>query len=245
MVETLSVGQYQVEVNRRKGLRGMNLSVKPDGQVRIRCNTRRPKADIEDFILSSADFIARRLEQIRELDSQHPRREFVSNEQFLWMGSPLKLDVIWSWNKRIKIRRIETGLEMLAPVVSTPAERLKALIEFYREEARAWFEARVGIWSRITGFEPKSLSVRGQRTLWGSCTSDGALSLNWKLMCCPAEVIDYVVLHELCHLREQNHSVRFWSLVERFMPDYKKHRKWLAERQQEIARQFMLKYPQL
>jgi predicted metal-dependent hydrolase len=238
--ELIAIGQYQVEVNRRRGFRGMNLAVKADGRIRVRCNVRRARPEIEDFVFSCADFIARRREQIRELEQKHPLRSFVSGESLLWMGAPVTLDVVWSWNKKIKIGRTESGFEMLAPVVTTPAERLKALEKFYRGEARCWLEARVEFWRRVMGFGPRSLTIRGQRTLWGSCTSEGAVSLNWKLMSCPPEVIDYVVVHELCHLKEQNHSARYWALVSSFIPNYRELRKWLKDHQQQITRQFLV-----
>ena len=73
------------------------------------------------------------------------------------------------------------------------------------------------------------ISIRAQKTRWGSCSSKGTLSFNWKLLLAPQEVIDYVVIHELCHLCEMNHSDRFWALVESIQPDYKLHRKWLKD----------------
>ena len=71
--------------------------------------------------------------------------------------------------------------------------------------------------------------IAGQKTRWGSCSSNKTLSFNWKLMLAPPKVLDYVVVHEICHLREMNHSPRFWALVESLMPDYKQQRKWLKE----------------
>lgn len=239
--EIIAVGPDRVEIRRRRGLRGMSLSVQPDGNIRVRCNLRRGYLDIEQFVLASADFIEKRREQVREVEAQFPRRSFISGETFLWMGVPVVLDVVWSWDQRIKVKRTETGFEMIAPVVCTPEERLKALSKFYRREAKAWLAARVEFWSRIMGFGPESVTVRGQRTLWGSCTAAGAVSLNWKLMSCTPEAIDYVVVHELCHLKEQNHSARFWALVAGFMADYKTHRRWLKDHQQAIARQFLVR----
>jgi predicted metal-dependent hydrolase len=81
-------------------------------------------------------------------------------------------------------------------------------------------------WSRI--------EIRDQRSRWGSCSSRGTLSFNWRLVLAPFEVLDYVVVHELCHLREANHSDRFWSLVEARRPDWRVHRDWLHEHGPEL-----------
>ena len=78
------------------------------------------------------------------------------------------------------------------------------------------------------------ITIRNQVTRWGSCSSKGNLNFNCLLMLCPPEVLDYVVVHELCHLKEMNHSKRFWELVAQFCPEYEKYKKWLKERGNEL-----------
>jgi predicted metal-dependent hydrolase len=79
------------------------------------------------------------------------------------------------------------------------------------------------------GVKPARIQIRDQRSRWGSCSTRGTLSFNWRLVLAPLDVLDYVVVHELCHLREPNHSRRFWRLVERHRPDWRQHRDWLHE----------------
>ena len=96
------------------------------------------------------------------------------------------------------------------------------------EEKRGWIEAeRLGV-------EYARIRIGGQRTLWGSCSSGGTLSFNWRLVLAPFEVLDYVVVHELCHLRVPNHSRRFWALVERRRPKWRDQRAWLREHGPEL-----------
>jgi hypothetical protein len=80
-----------------------------------------------------------------------------------------------------------------------------------------------------TGLKPKSVEVKTYKARWGSCRITGEIQLNWKLIMAPVEVIDYVIIHELCHLKHHNHSVRFWGLVEQFESAYRIHRLWLRE----------------
>ena len=78
------------------------------------------------------------------------------------------------------------------------------------------------------GVEVTGIAIRAQRTRWGSCSTNGTLSFNWRLVLAPLEVLDYVVVHELCHLRVPNHSRRFWRLVESRRPDWRRQRDWLS-----------------
>ena len=84
------------------------------------------------------------------------------------------------------------------------------------------------------GVEYRRIRIGGQRTLWGSCSSRGTLSFNWRLVLAPSEVLDYVVVHELCHLRVPNHSRHFWALVERHRPDWRRQRDWLRDHGPEL-----------
>jgi len=84
------------------------------------------------------------------------------------------------------------------------------------------------------GVEPKRIQIRDQRSRWGSCSTAGTLSFNWRLVLAPLEVLDYVVVHELCHLREPNHSPRFWALVEGRRPTWRAQRDWLHEHGPEL-----------
>lgn len=110
----------------------------------------------------------------------------------------------------------------------TPEQR-SALEKRYRETAKEYFPKRAAYYAAFLGVSYDRIRIAGQKTRWGSCSSNKTLSFNWKLMLAPPKVLDYVVVHEICHLREMNHSPRFWALVESLMPDYKQQRKWLKE----------------
>jgi len=104
-----------------------------------------------------------------------------------------------------------------------------ALVNKHKKYARKIFEAKVAYFSQFTGGNYTGITVRDQKTRWGSCSGRGTLSFNWRLILAPTEILDYVVVHELCHLTHMNHSKEFWKLVESVIPDYKIRRKWLKE----------------
>ena len=114
----------------------------------------------------------------------------------------------------------------------TPSDRVKLSpreLETLRERARVLVEARLKFFAPKVGVTYNRVTIRAQRTRWGSCSSLGNLNFNCLLALVPAEVLDYVVVHELCHRKELNHSDRFWQEVAKVLPDYKIRRKWLKE----------------
>ena len=115
------------------------------------------------------------------------------------------------------------GLERLAVSESEARIAAREVISALAEEEAP----RIGV-------RYARLRIGDQRTLWGSCSARGTISFNWRLVLAPLEVLDYVVVHELCHLREHNHSASFWKLVEARRPDYRAHREWLDEHGPEL-----------
>ncbi|SHK65460.1 M48 family metallopeptidase [Hespellia stercorisuis] len=99
----------------------------------------------------------------------------------------------------------------------------------YREQARQAIIPRVNYFAERMELRPNSIRIKEQKSRWGSCSSKRNLNFNWRLVLMPQEVMDYVVVHELCHLRYMNHSQEFWAYVEQIMPDYRRWKKWLKE----------------
>jgi predicted metal-dependent hydrolase len=110
----------------------------------------------------------------------------------------------------------------------------QAIARFYRREARARIESVARREAARLGVRFTAIAIRDQRTRWGSCSSAGSLSFSWRLLLAPPRVLEYVVVHELCHLREPNHSRRFWRLVESAMPGFGAYARWLDEHAYEL-----------
>jgi hypothetical protein len=124
------------------------------------------------------------------------------------------------------------GSELLAPAGSG---REPALERWYRRAARQEIAPRLGRACGLAGSSYSRLTIRGQRTRWASCSRSGAMSFNWRLLLAPEAVLDYVVWHEVCHLQIMDHSPRFWSLLERWCPDYREHSRWLRRHGQTLV----------
>ena len=121
-----------------------------------------------------------------------------------------------------------TRVHRRGDVLRVPAgDPAPALERWYRRQAKAEIAPRLDRAAAALGTTYTALTIRNQRTRWGSCSSTGAMSFNWRLLLAPEEVLDYVIWHEACHLVHLDHSPRFWSLVERHVPDYEHPRRWL------------------
>ena len=113
--------------------------------------------------------------------------------------------------------------------------QLAALEKRYRKAAKEYIPSRVAYFHQFTGGTYEKIVIRDQKTRWGSCSSNKTLSFNYRLMLAPPQILDYVVVHELCHLKHMNHSSAFWKAVESVLPDYKEKRKWLKEHGNELT----------
>lgn len=122
-----------------------------------------------------------------------------------------------------EVRDFLSGLNREHPEVFAPPKTHVAV-----------FHERATLWAERMGVKFGRIRVKNQRSLWGSCTPDGNLNFNWRLTLAPPEVLDYVVIHELAHRAEMNHSPRFWAIVERYCPEQKERRRWLRKNGQRL-----------
>ena len=129
--------------------------------------------------------------------------------------------------------KTENEVIMLTFPADMTVSQKQAFEKRYRQAAASYFPMRVAYYHQFTGGTYSRITIRGQHTRWGSCSSRGTLSFNWRLMMAPPKVLDYVVVHE-CHLKHMDHSRNFWNAVAEVMPDYKEQKKWLKEHGMEL-----------
>ncbi|MDR3351726.1 MAG: M48 family metallopeptidase [Zoogloeaceae bacterium] len=150
--------------------------------------------------------------------AQQQERPLTDGDIIPWLGAPLALRIA------PEVRRCQWMADRLE-LPSLPDAELKALLtERIRARARAFLPARIAHYAAILGVPPPPCQLSSAHSRWGSCNSKGKIRLSWRLMHFAPELIDYVVAHELAHLQEMNHSPRFWAIVERLYPDWKKAR---------------------
>lgn len=137
-----------------------------------------------------------------------------------------------------KRRRMRPELEGDCIILHTPTtdsqELGVALERWLIQQARMIIPVRVMYFQQVTEGKVNDIRIKDQKTRWGSCSSKRNLNFNWRLVMAPPEVLDYVVVHELCHLTHMNHSRDFWNMVGTVMPEYKERKKWLRENQERL-----------
>ncbi len=219
---------YQIIRSKKLSSR-INLTIK-NGQVLVKAPFWVPKFTIDNFVNSKVDWIKKTLQ--RSFQKLEVKKQYVEGEKHLLFGNEHILKLIYS---PIIIRTfVSLEEEYLLVNVSSahsPENQKReiedALLRYYLEKIVDYLTDRANYYCLQLDVDYSKIDVKKVSSIWGSCSAGNALSFNRKLAMAPKEVVDYVVIHEVAHLRERNHSSRFWGLVFKFDRDYKKHRQWL------------------
>ncbi len=175
-----------------------------------------------DLLRENAAWVLDKQQQYDAYREQVPDREFAAGEHFSVLGEDRELIVEPRQNHELD----EDSIRLRQSAVEQASVK-QVLENFYRQQARSHLRPRVDHYAERMGVEYRAFELRNQRTRWGSCSTGGTISLNWRLMMAPPDVIDYLVVHELAHLLEQHHGRAFWDIVKEYAPDYKEKAAWL------------------
>jgi predicted metal-dependent hydrolase len=201
------------------------LEVTPAATLVVRAPLRASAAFIDEMIRQKSTWILRKMEEMKKRPAS-PCHEYVEGELFLFLGRAYTLHFVD--DRSITIKRSDRLYvsRMLMPDIR------KHLKRWCIEEAGKELHARCTWFSLKTGYVPATVSITNARQRWGSCTHKGGLNFSWRLIQAPPDIIDYVVVHELVHISQPDHSKQFWAKVQKILPDYKQRRKWLRENDQ-------------
>lgn len=222
----LTIGGVPVELRRSARARRLSLRVsRLDGRARITAPVRCGRDAILSFLDAHGEWLT---DMVERMPDPIP---LAAGATALYRGRPMQLaaapgergvSVDWTGGAI----RVGGASEMVGSKVAV----------WLRERARETLRARTLVHSEALGVTFSSITIRDTRSRWGSCSSSGALSYSWRLIMAPDDVLDYVAAHEVAHLREMNHSSRFWALVETLKPDWRQHRKWLRDHGADLHR---------
>jgi predicted metal-dependent hydrolase len=214
----LEAGEVDYVLVRRKGRRGVGLKVDEEG-LTVSAPSTMPLARIEAFARESERWI---LKKIAEWSSRKVAPvEFREGERLQFLGGGLTLRLATGSRARVDRR---DGELFVVTRGAQPDEVRRAVVRWYKRIAHEYLGERVRALSQAARLAPPALVISSAMGRWGSCNTRREVRLAWRLMKAPADLVDYVICHELAHLRHMNHSNAFWTEVERQCPDYRQRR---------------------
>ncbi len=217
-----------ISVNVVKSARRKTMALKVhNNQASIHIPTKLPIKLADEFVRQKIYWIKDKLEQ--QSAFQRPQLQFEAGESLHFLGNIYQLSLI-PCNSRLSISITDEQIICSGKETQLTAEKIRnTLVKWYREQATHYLKTRTMEWASSTGLVISDITVKSYKARWGSCSISGAIQFNWKLIMAPQSVIDYVIIHELCHTVHHNHSRQFWLLVAHFYPDYKQARLWLKQ----------------
>ncbi|UEL47220.1 M48 family metallopeptidase [Terrisporobacter hibernicus] len=206
----------------RRKRRSSSLIVENDGTIKLIVPLDTSNEDVEKIIESKRYWIYTKKAELESLNYSKIDRKFVSGQGFMYLGSSYRLEIVDTLDVDLKLYRGRFYLKKSK--LENAAEVFKS---FYREKGLKKIEERINLYKDMIGVEPNKVRVMELQNRWASCTNKGNLNFNFKCIMAPLSIVDYIVVHELVHIKYKNHDSAFWNAIDKVMPDYEKRKEWL------------------
>ena len=209
----------------RKRRKTISLQISNSSEVTICAPYFTPAGEINRFVREKQNWIYR---TIRKQTSLRPKeKEYITGELFYYLGESFPLEVFFEESARKGLVFWSNRFYLNSP--DAAVDGISFFVSWYKKKAGEYLSKRVEFFSRKLSLQPRQVKITSAGKRWGSCSEDNNISFSFRLIMMPPAVIDYVIVHELMHIREKSHSSRFWKLIEAVMPEYKIHRHWLKK----------------
>lgn len=221
---------YKLARTKRKTI---GITIDMSGEVKVSAPLQMSEEQIEEVLEKKANWIIKKLSEIQVVNKNVVIKQFIDGEKFLYLGKDYELKVIEQNSNKVEVVIQEDKILIYLPQHLQEENKnqiiKEALLKWYRKCFSQIVDERIKEYSLQLKVTPCKVVIKSQKTRWGSCSSMGNINLNWRLVMAPIAIIDYIIVHELCHLKVMNHSKDFWYQVGLIMPDYKERREWLKE----------------
>lgn len=228
MSEQLQIGDLMFAVRRSVRRKTIGITVDRDGSLILHSPTECPSTLLERVAQEKLLWTYTKLSEKKLLFRPARPKKFINGEGFYYMGESYRLLLI----EPDAIKHQPLPLKLLDGwFMLHRDERPRAehhFISWYTSQAQDWLKLRVARFAARVDVQPRDVEVRRLGYRWGSCSPTQRLNFHWRTILLPPEIIDYIIVHELVHLREPRHSVEFWRRVERIIPDYLQRKNWLS-----------------
>lgn len=211
-----------------------DIVIERNGLITVRPPLRMTPEQVDETVLSKRMWIYRNLAEWRDLNATRVTREWVNGESFLYLGSSYRLLLVQEQNQPLKLK--DGRFCLLRSIVETGGKEAahQAFEAFYKDKGLPRIKKRVAYIAGKVGVSAGSVQIKNLGYRWASCLKNGDLHFHWKCLMAPLTVLDYIVVHELCHLHHRDHSEAFWNEVDKVLPDYRDRKEWLRVRGAEL-----------
>lgn len=217
---------YEVVRSRRSTA---DIIIERDGSVLVRAPEWADDEQIADIVTSKHYWIFQGLAEWRDLNATRVLREYKSGEGFLYLGRAYRLLLVVEQDVPLQLKGGRFLLRRDLVEKGEIAAARAAFRDYYIARGRERIRKRVEYYAPKVGVQPADVDVRDLGNRWASCSPSGALAFNWKCMMAPQTIIDYIVVHELCHFYYGDHTDAFWNEVDKVIPDYRERKEWLRK----------------
>lgn len=215
---------YQVVRSRRTTT---DIVIEPDGQVIVRAPTTFSDQRVQDIVKAKRLWIYKNLAEWRDLNATRLIREYRNGEGFLYLGRSYRLLLVTDQDEPLLLKNGRFCLRRDLLDQGGVAAAQATFRDYYTTNAARRIRERVTYYAPKVGVTPGGVSVRELGNRWASCSPTGTLAFHWKCLMAPPTIIDYLVVHELCHLHHRDHSDAYWNEVDKILPDYRERKEWL------------------
>lgn len=206
-----------------------DIVIERNGVVAVRPPKGFSPEQVDAVVESKRMWIYRNLAEWRDLNATAVVREWVNGETFLYLGRAYRLSLVARQSADLLLKEGRFCLKRNVVDQGGAKVARQAFETFYTEKGRRRIAERIDCFAPKAGVEPTGMAVRDMGYRWASCTKANKLSFHWKCMMAPPRIIDYMIVHELCHIHHRDHSEAFWNEVDKVMPDYRERKAWLKK----------------
>jgi len=213
--------KYNLIKSNRKTI---SLTLEVNNDIVIKAPLEAEEERINDFFERKKIWIYTKMEEKKYLINCPEKKEFVNWEWFYYLWRMYKLKVIESENIDLKLRFYKNKFELNKKYISIAKE---LFIDFYIEKFNLKILPKIKEISKENNFNYSEIKIKNLKNKWWTCSKDNNIKFHWKVMLAPISVIEYIIIHEFCHIKIKNHSPKFWDLLKRYLPKYEEQKNWL------------------
>lgn len=221
----------EIEVIRSKR-KNLCISINEDGKVIAKIPAYVSEPTLKELIDQKAAWIYEKREAVKQRQIKKVKRQYVNGATLMYMGKEVPMELIFAKQSNVELfLDEETGdSKFVIHAPNTEVESMQKLLKkWYKKQSMEYLTQKVATYAQNMKVTYGSISIKSRKKQWGTCDTQGNLTFSWRLIMAREDVIDYVIVHELCHRKHMDHSKQFWNAVEQVLPDYKKREQWLQD----------------